>query len=86
MCRHLYLASSFEDALKDMLQRGGDVDTNAAIVGGMMGALHGLARIPNNMKEPVLARTAESPGKVVPALLCASHVPRLATALYGHQH
>ena len=66
-----------------MLQRGGDVDTNAAIVGGMMGALHGLQRIPACLKEPVLARTADSPGKMVPALLCASHIPKLATALYG---
>jgi ADP-ribosyl-[dinitrogen reductase] hydrolase len=32
---------------------GGDTDTNAAIVGGMMGALHGVAAIPEYMRRPV---------------------------------
>jgi hypothetical protein len=35
----------------------GDVDTNAAIVGGLMGALHGAGGLPEAMWRPVVART-----------------------------
>jgi ADP-ribosylglycohydrolase len=28
----------FEEAMKDILIRGGDTDTNAAIIGGLIGA------------------------------------------------
>ena len=33
---------SYEDALRDILLRGGDTDTNAAIVGGLLGAADGV--------------------------------------------
>ena len=82
-CRHLHLSSSFEGAMRDILKRGGDVDTNAAIVGGMMGALHGASGIPASMRLPVLARTSKSPGKRVPEYLCASKVPELAKRLHS---
>ncbi|CAI7820838.1 unnamed protein product [Closterium sp. NIES-53] len=39
---HLLRRSSYEEAIEDTLVRGGDTDTNAAIVGGMVGALHGV--------------------------------------------
>jgi ADP-ribosyl-[dinitrogen reductase] hydrolase len=29
---------TYDDAIKDMLVQGGDTDTNAAIVGGLLGA------------------------------------------------
>jgi ADP-ribosylglycohydrolase len=32
---------SYTDAIADVLWRGGDTDTNAAIVGGLIGALDG---------------------------------------------
>ena len=35
------LQSSYEEAISNVLSLGGDTDTNAAIVGGLMGALHG---------------------------------------------
>lgn len=66
-----------------MLHRAGDVDTNAAIVGGVMGALHGFDGIPAALRDPVLARTVDSPGKTVPACLCASQVPNLAHLLFS---
>lgn len=44
--RHLKLRSSFLDALLVTLMGGGDTDTNACAVGGMVGALHGEAGIP----------------------------------------
>ncbi len=41
----------FEEAIKITLMKGGDTDTNAAIVGGMVGAYH---NIPDYMLNPVL--------------------------------
>lgn len=41
----------FEDAIKITLMKGGDTDTNAAIVGGLVGAYH---VIPEYMLKPVL--------------------------------
>ncbi len=42
---------TFEDAIKITLMKGGDTDTNAAIVGGMVGAYQ---QIPEYMLKPVL--------------------------------
>lgn len=47
-------AESFEEAIRIVCQQGGDADTNACIVGGMMGALFGLSLIPRNMLNKVL--------------------------------
>jgi ADP-ribosylglycohydrolase len=41
----------YEDAIKITLMKGGDTDTNAAIVGGLVGAYH---EIPEYMLKPVL--------------------------------
>jgi ADP-ribosylglycohydrolase len=45
---------SYEEAIMYTLMKGGDTDTNACIVGGMMGALHGISSIPGYMKDVVL--------------------------------
>ena len=37
---HLKHCSTYEDAIKDILKRGGDTSMNAAIVGGLIGALN----------------------------------------------
>lgn len=42
---------NYEDAIFTTLMKGGDTDTNAAIVGGMVGAYH---NIPDYMLKPVL--------------------------------
>lgn len=56
---HLRRRSTYEAAVFDTLRRGGDPDTNGAIVGGLIGALHGASGgIPDYMKGPVLARCA----------------------------
>ncbi|GJP49480.1 hypothetical protein CLOM_g8678, partial [Closterium sp. NIES-68] len=39
---HLLRGSGYEEAIEDTLVRGGDTDTNAAIVGGMVGAMRGV--------------------------------------------
>ena len=42
----LLRAESVEDALADTISRGGDTDTNAAICGALLGAVHGISAIP----------------------------------------
>ena len=42
---------TYEAAIRDMLLRGGDTDTNAAIVGGLLGARWGLEAIPKEWVE-----------------------------------
>ena len=51
---HLRRRSTYHEALRDVLARGGDTDTNAAIVGGLIGALHGFQLIPDGIKGRVL--------------------------------
>lgn len=48
-------AGSFRDAVLDVANRGGDADTNAAITGSLLGALHGEAQIPEAWRLRVLA-------------------------------
>ncbi len=50
---HLRKKTSYEMAIYDTLLEGGDTDTNAAIVGGLIGALHGYESIPEYMRIPV---------------------------------
>eukprot|EP01084_Bolivina_argentea_P138403 243658_1 len=45
-CYHLLKGNSFEDAMRSVVSEGGDTDTNACIVGGLMGAYRGLKGIP----------------------------------------
>ena len=52
--RHLLLETSYEDAIRETLAGGGDTDTNACIVGGLIGALCGESGVPEPMREAVL--------------------------------
>jgi ADP-ribosylglycohydrolase len=82
---HLKSRSSYTYSIADTLHRGGDTDTNAAIVGGMTGALNGESTIPDFMKRPVLAYTfdATQAGNKRPAFLNSSRVHEIATKLMG---
>lgn len=51
---HMLRGTSFVDALHAVLACGGDTDTNACIVGALVGARAGLAGIPENMTRAVL--------------------------------
>lgn len=51
---HLGIGSSYDHAIRAVLSLGGDTDTNAAIVGGLVGAGIGVHGIPNQMLSPVL--------------------------------
>ena len=68
-CRHLQQGTAYVAALQDTLSRGGDTDTNACIVGGMIGALHGVDAIPADMRATVLGRHVDSPGNARPDFL-----------------
>lgn len=48
----------YREAIEAILKQGGDTDTNAAIVGGLIGAAVGESGIPRNMAESVLKRNA----------------------------
>jgi ADP-ribosyl-[dinitrogen reductase] hydrolase len=52
---YLKNAYSYSDALKDILLRGGDTDTNAAIVGGLLGAAYGVSAIDENQRQKMLS-------------------------------
>jgi ADP-ribosylglycohydrolase len=78
--RHLHCDTPFEDALRQVLVGGGDTDTNACIVGGLVGARVGLAAIPEQMSRAVLeCDTAK--GRPRPPWLQTRDALTVATAL-----
>lgn len=58
---HLRQGSTYEDALRDTIRRGGDTNTNATVVGGMMGAYHGMTGIPVSMAATVITDLSSRP-------------------------
>jgi ADP-ribosylglycohydrolase len=66
--RHLGAQTAYDTALRAVLLGGGDTDTNAAIVGGMLGALHGIHGIPRRWLDAVLACDARGANVVYSAL------------------
>lgn len=76
--------TSYESAIKQTLLKGGDTDTNAAIVGGVVGALHGVDAIPTYMRTPVLAfdcTSAKATRHPRPERYKAAHAEDLARQL-----
>lgn len=60
---YLMNGSSFRESLIDVVNRGGDSDTNGAIVGGLLGAYYGEWSIPESWREKVLgALQNQAPG------------------------
>ena len=43
---YMYRGTSYKKAVLETLAKGGDTDTNACIVGGLIGALHGVEKLP----------------------------------------
>lgn len=63
-CWHLARGHSYRDAIIDTGNRGGDADTNCAIVGALLGAAQGLEAIPEAWRSTVLgALNKAGPGK-----------------------
>ncbi|RKO94589.1 hypothetical protein BDK51DRAFT_47502 [Blyttiomyces helicus] len=68
--QQLHLCTSFENAIEDTLLKGVDTDTNAAIVGGLVSALHGEKAIPEFMKAPILQVSGKR------KIYWAAHIPK----------
>lgn len=77
--RHLVLGTSYEDALRETLLGGGDTDTNACIVGGLLGARSGIDAIPPTMRDAVLG--ADLACLPRPPELHPRHAPELVAML-----
>jgi ADP-ribosylglycohydrolase len=48
-------ARSLEEGIVDTVRHGGDTDTNAAIAGTLLGAVHGVDAVPGQWREAVLS-------------------------------
>lgn len=57
------------NALKETVRQGGDTDTNAAIVGSMVGALVGIKQIPEYMVRKTLDFDCTKEGRIRPEYL-----------------
>ena len=79
--RHLLLGSSYSEAIEETLLGGGDTDTNACIVGGLIGAACGAVSIPDHLKESVLTCETEKGSHARPEFLRAGRIPELARGL-----
>jgi ADP-ribosylglycohydrolase len=77
----------YETAIKEVLMKGGDTDTNACIVGSVLGALHGINGIPKYMLDPVLAFDPKNPkkGYLRPNKYSASNIYGLTYQLLTHE-
>lgn len=75
---HLRQGTDFELAIRDTISRGGDTNTNAAVVGGMLGAYHGTEGLPVHLVDPVLSGLNPRPR---PMTYRASRIPELVNKL-----
>lgn len=78
--RHLLLGTNYVDAIAETLLGGGDTDTNACIVGGLVGAACGAEEIPAMMQKPVLNCHTAS-GIPRPLFLHPKQIPDLVEGL-----
>ena len=53
--------NAFHNAIRETIAQGGDTDTNACIVGGMIGAYLGIQKLPEDMVSKVLNFDCENP-------------------------
>lgn len=77
---HLKNKTPFVEALRQTLLGGGDTDTNACIVGGLLGALHGTEGVPATMQRAVL-ECDTSRGRPRPDWLRPQGLPALVASL-----
>ena len=81
--RHLLSGSDYVKAVKETLSGGGDTDTNACIVGGLIGAACGARSIPEEIKQPVLNCDTQQGENPRPQFLSATQVPLLIKNFMG---
>ena len=82
--KHLAKASTYQTAITETLLGGGDTDTNACIVGGLIGALHGVASIPSVMTQALLICDTQV-GRPRPEVYSTRNLPRLVQGLLQQQ-
>lgn len=79
--RHLIRGTPYVDALRETLLGGGDTDTNACIVGGLLGARWGASALPRSMVEAIVScdtrRGAHPRPEALHPRLVSDLVPRL---------
>lgn len=78
--RHLRLDSGYIEAITETLAGGGDTDTNACIVGGLIGAAVGAEAIPVPLRKAVLTCDTGK-GQPRPAFLHPQQVPALVATI-----
>jgi len=69
---HLLHGTPYPEAIRAVVSIGGDTDTNAAIVGGLIGALHGISQIPRDLVTRVVQCDTRHAGRYRPQWLQAS--------------
>ena len=80
---HLRLETAYTQAMRHTLSLKGDCDTNACIVGGLLGAYWGVSRLPKEMVKKLLTYTYEKHGgRQRPDWLSARYIPKLAKHLH----
>ncbi len=82
--RHLLIGSTYDEAIRETLAGGGDTDTNACIVGGLIGAACGADAIPDEMKQPVLGCNTQAGKHLRPDWLHASQAISLVENLLAN--
>ena len=75
---------SYEEGISAVLAGGGDTDTNACIVGGLLGALHGTNTLPEIMRNRVLNCDTKS-GRARPSWLQTTQVEKLVSDLFWNE-
>jgi ADP-ribosyl-[dinitrogen reductase] hydrolase len=82
--RHLVLGSDYVEALTETLAGGGDTDTNACIVGGLIGAACGAENIPQEMIDAVITCDTSKGRHARPDWLQAGQLPELVEGLLAN--
>jgi ADP-ribosylglycohydrolase/fructose-1,6-bisphosphatase/inositol monophosphatase family enzyme len=78
------VAPSLEEGVVETVMAGGDTDTNAAVAGALLGALHGRAEIPPSWRSAVLtARALPGTPRPRPQCLWPVDAEELAERLLG---
>ena len=79
--RHLRAGTPYTAALRETLAGGGDTDTNACIIGGLLGARWGASKVPTSMKAVVLGSDHRRGAHARPDALHPRTVPERIAAL-----
>ncbi len=78
---YLYQAAPYDFAIKETLLRGGDTDTNACIVGGLLGAFHGACDLPNQMCRKLIRCNTKYGNQLRPHQYTIKHVMKTLNQL-----